>query len=69
MPPAAPRVCSPSMETPMHKYRIFGLAPEVPEGHEFRSRVADLDQRPEFWAQECPYTIGRFAEPIVVKED
>lgn len=49
-------------------YRIFGLAVEVPEGHTFRSRVPDLEKRPELWARECPYIIGHFAKPSVVRE-
>lgn len=51
------------------KYRILGLMPEVPEGHEFSSHVADLEARPELWAQECPYHIGQFASPEVVRVD
>lgn len=38
-------------------YIIYGIAPEKPEGHEFRSRVPDLDRRPDLWDAECPFAI------------
>jgi hypothetical protein len=50
-------------------YRIMGIAPEAPEGHEFWSDVPNLEEHPELWAQECPYTIpkhgGVYVEKIV----
>jgi len=39
------------------EYRILGLMPEVPQGHEFYSPVPDLDKHPELWDNECPYHI------------
>ncbi len=41
-----------------YEYRLMDLAPEVPEGHEFRSQVKDLDTKPDLWADECPYTLN-----------
>lgn len=42
----------------MYEYIVYGIAPEVPEGHDFRSRIKDLDCNPELWEEECPYTIN-----------
>ena len=49
------------MKTGWTLYRILGTRPEVPEGHEFRSKVPDLENHPDLWASECPYHIHRIA--------
>lgn len=51
------------------KYRIYGIAPEVPEGHEFESDVEDLEDWPTLWRQECPYNIHNLSIVLVRKED
>jgi hypothetical protein len=35
------------MNSVMYDYIIYGLMPEVPEGHEFKSQISDLEQHPE----------------------
>jgi hypothetical protein len=46
-------------------YRIFGLMPEVPEGHQFRSTVPDLPDHTELWKSVCPYHITRLNDVSV----
>lgn len=41
-----------------YDYRIFYLRPEVPEGYTFSSQIKDLQEHPELWIEECPYTIS-----------
>lgn len=42
---------------PYYEYIIYGIAPEVPQGHEFLSEIEDLDNHPELWKEACPYSI------------
>ena len=49
-------------------YRILGLMPEVPEGHEFRSMVPDLENRADLWERECPYNISKKSRNHVTVE-
>jgi hypothetical protein len=48
-----------SKRTLKHVYRIFGISPEKPEGHEFASDIPDLQDKPELWDEACPYTIPK----------
>lgn len=48
-----------------YEYRVLGIAPEVPEGHVFRSQIPDLENHPELWQEECPYTINNKKLPYV----
>lgn len=57
-----------SRSSEFHNYRIFGLV-ECPGGVAFQSKVPNLDQRPDLWSRECPFPIGHFSEPHVVKEE
>jgi hypothetical protein len=45
------------MIKPAPNYIIYGLMPEVPEGHMFASNIENLQDHPELWKEECPYTI------------
>lgn len=56
--------------TPMHirySYIIYGIAPEVPEGHDFKSSVENLQDKPELWEKECPFTIPKRNKDIRVE--
>jgi hypothetical protein len=41
-----------------YDYRVLGICPEVPEGHEFRSKIMDLENHIELWIDACPFTIN-----------
>jgi hypothetical protein len=53
------------------EYKLLNLMPEVPEGHEFRSQVPDLENHPELWQDQCPYGISnrQLSYVEVVKND
>jgi len=57
------------LESGWYEYRILGIAPEVPEGHEFRSKIADLENHPYLWADECPYSFRDRGQISVKKND
>ena len=46
----------------MFEYEIVGLLPQSDEAFVFRSCVPHLPERPELWADECPYPIPRQRE-------
>ena len=52
-----------------YDYRILGIAPEVPQGHEFRSKIPNLEDHPELWVDECPYSIRHIQDVSVEPED
>jgi hypothetical protein len=56
------------MKSILYRYRIFGLAPEVPEGHVFFSEIKDLQNFPGNWKEECPYNISN-VECVTVEQD
>ena len=51
--------------TQWYNYKILGIAPEVPEGLEFRSKIPDLESHPELWQAESPYSISKRSLPQV----
>jgi hypothetical protein len=50
---AGGREASSKIAAKVHKYLV--VAPDVPEGHEFWSKVPDLENKPELWEEACPF--------------